>query len=137
MLKKKSIKVINIILSLSDVLDLVSPSLSKHQQRAAYISWQIAKTAKLPIDLMEKIFIAALLHDIGALSPEEKINLHDIGKLIVPNKILEKPAKLTKKEFAEMRQHSYFSYSGINTIKGLEQIASWAAFHHEKLDGSG
>ena len=64
-------------------------------------------------------------------------NFHDIGKLIIPNKILEKPGKLTSDEFAIMKSHTYFTYYTINSIGGLEQIAEWAAYHHEKLDGSG
>jgi HD-GYP domain-containing protein (c-di-GMP phosphodiesterase class II) len=63
--------------------------------------------------------------------------LHDLGKLAVPNYILEKPSKLTKEEFQIMKQHAYFTYSIIKTIGGLDSIAEWAAFHHEKLDGSG
>ena len=62
---------------------------------------------------------------------------HDLGKLAVPNSILEKPGKLTKDEFAVIKQHTYFTYSVLNTIGGLDHIAEWAAFHHEKLDGSG
>jgi len=64
-------------------------------------------------------------------------NLHDIGKLIIPNSILEKPDKLTPEEFAVIRCHTYYSYYVINTIGGLQQIAEWAAYHHEKLDGNG
>ncbi len=64
-------------------------------------------------------------------------NLHDIGKLAIPNDILDKPGKLTKEEFAVIRSHTYYTYSVINTIGGLQQIAEWAAYHHEKLDGSG
>jgi len=62
---------------------------------------------------------------------------HDLGKLAIPNSILEKPDKLTKDEFAAIKQHTYFTYSILNAIGGLDQIAEWAAFHHEKLDGSG
>jgi HD-GYP domain-containing protein (c-di-GMP phosphodiesterase class II) len=64
-------------------------------------------------------------------------NFHDIGKLAVPNSILSKPAKLTRDEFAVMRQHTYYTFAIIQTIGGLRQIAEWAAFHHERLDGSG
>ncbi|MBW1683011.1 MAG: HD domain-containing protein [Deltaproteobacteria bacterium] len=62
---------------------------------------------------------------------------HDLGKLAVPNSILEKPGKLTKEEFEVIKQHTYFTYSVLATIGGLGHIAEWAAFHHEKLDGSG
>lgn len=64
-------------------------------------------------------------------------NLHDIGKLAIPNSILEKPGKLTKEEMAVMKSHTYYTYSVISTIGGIKQIAEWAAYHHEKLDGSG
>ncbi len=63
--------------------------------------------------------------------------LHDLGKLAVPNFILEKPGKLTKEEFDIIKQHTYFTYTVLNTIGGLDMIAEWAAFHHERLDGSG
>ena len=62
---------------------------------------------------------------------------HDIGKLAVPNVILEKPDKLTKEEFAVIKKHTYFTYTVLNSIGGLGHIPEWAAFHHEKLDGSG
>jgi len=64
-------------------------------------------------------------------------NFHDLGKLAIPNAILDKPGPLTKEEFAIVRQHPYFTYSVLNTIGGLDEIASWAGFHHEKLDGTG
>lgn len=64
-------------------------------------------------------------------------NLHDIGKLAIPNSILDKPGKLTKSEMAVMKSHTYYTYAVINTIGGLQQIAEWAAYHHERLDGSG
>ncbi|MBN7773387.1 HD-GYP domain-containing protein [Clostridium aminobutyricum] len=64
-------------------------------------------------------------------------NFHDIGKLVIPNRILEKPGKLTSEEFAIMRCHTYYTYYTLQSIGGLQRIAEWAAYHHEKLDGSG
>ncbi|MBI4848442.1 MAG: HD domain-containing protein [Nitrospirae bacterium] len=64
-------------------------------------------------------------------------NLHDLGKLAIPNSILDKPGKLTKEEMAVMKSHTYYTYYVINTIGGIRQIAEWAAYHHERLDGSG
>ncbi|MGV8905657.1 MAG: HD domain-containing phosphohydrolase [Acetobacterium sp.] len=64
-------------------------------------------------------------------------NFHDIGKLIIPNSILEKPGKLTSEEFAIIRCHTYYTYNTLYSIGGLQRIAEWAAYHHEKLDGSG
>ena len=327
MQRKVSVNLGNLVLSLSDAMDLASPSLAQHQQRTAFIVWEMGKAARLSEERLEKNFMAALLHDIGALSVEEKIslhnseikdaethcirgeflldkvpwlkdeaqiirfhhrewqdrkesiethfifesqvlaladylerlinrnqyilhqhediiskikshtnslfhshivdllltasdreefwldlvstrlyslllhdgpfrkieielssisliaelfrniidfrsrftathssgvaasasilsrlfgltgtetelmevagNLHDLGKLAIPNGILDKPGKLTKEEMAVMKSHTYFTYSVINTIGGLQQIAEWAAYHHERLDGSG
>lgn len=64
-------------------------------------------------------------------------NFHDIGKLVIPNSILEKPDKLSSDEFSLIRCHTYYTYYVLNSIGGLQPIAKWAAYHHEKLDGSG
>ena len=63
--------------------------------------------------------------------------LHDLGKLAISNEILEKNDALTHEEFNEMRKHTYFTYIVLNKIKGLERISTWAAYHHEKLNGNG
>lgn len=62
---------------------------------------------------------------------------HDIGKLVIPNQILEKNGSLTQWEFAIIKSHTYYTHYIINTIGGLEKIVDWASYHHEKLDGSG
>lgn len=63
--------------------------------------------------------------------------LHDIGKLAVSNSVLEKPDKLNDDEFNEIRMHTYYTYHLLNTISQFKVITSWAAFHHERLDGNG
>lgn len=64
-------------------------------------------------------------------------NFHDIGKLIVPNSIIEKPGKLTAEEYSVIKCHTYYTYNTLDSIGGLQRIAEWASYHHEKLDGSG
>ncbi|MFA7167387.1 MAG: HD domain-containing phosphohydrolase [Sphaerochaetaceae bacterium] len=63
--------------------------------------------------------------------------LHDIGKLTIPNAILEKPARLTKEEFEVMKNHALASWNILSGIEGMDDIQKWGALHHEKLDGSG
>jgi HD-GYP domain-containing protein (c-di-GMP phosphodiesterase class II) len=63
--------------------------------------------------------------------------LHDIGKLTVPNTILEKPGELTTEEWHVMRAHPYHTRNILGKITGLEEITAWAAEHHETLDGNG
>lgn len=322
-----SVNLGNLLLSLSDAIDLVSPIIGAHQQRTAFIAWKICKAAKLSPATTEKVFVAGLLHDVGALTPEEKItiqnfdvyntslhcirgerlfksvpwledsakivrnhhrewnnwdssidapyvlesqiifladylerlidrknyilhqnrlliakvselsgtlvhplvveylleashseafwldlssprlyalllnngpykeleidlsgisvlarlfsniidfrsrftathsccvaksaailaekfgltpteiklievagNLHDIGKLVVANTIINKKGRLNEEDLAIIRQHPYHTFAILNTIGGLKQIAEWAAFHHERLDGTG
>lgn len=63
--------------------------------------------------------------------------MHDIGKLIVPSEILEKPSKLTPGEFNIIRTHTYFTYEFLNSISIFSDIRDWASQHHERLNGHG
>lgn len=63
--------------------------------------------------------------------------MHDIGKLIVPNDILEKPGKLTFNEFEEMKNHAAATYYILSQMKEVSDILEWASRHHEKLNGTG
>jgi len=63
--------------------------------------------------------------------------LHDIGKLSIPNRILDKPGKLTSEEFSIIKSHTYYTKLILGNIEGMEDIAEWAANHHETLRGTG
>lgn len=64
-------------------------------------------------------------------------NLHDLGKLKIDNRILDKPGKLTKDEYNTVREHAYYTYAIMSQIRGFEEITEWASFHHEQLNGNG
>jgi len=63
--------------------------------------------------------------------------LHDIGKVVVGNEILEKPGKLNEWEYSVMKDHAKASLNILSGIQGFEELTKWAADHHEKLDGTG
>jgi len=63
--------------------------------------------------------------------------MHDLGKLAVPVEILDKPAHLNRNEFNVVRHHSFYTYRILEPIAALKTINTWAAFHHERLDGFG
>lgn len=63
--------------------------------------------------------------------------LHDLGKLAVPLEILDKPAPLAKKERNVIRHHTFYTHRILGTVPALRTVRQWAAFHHERLDGSG
>lgn len=74
---------------------------------------------------------ALKLLGIGAL-------LHDIGKVCIPLNILNKPGKLTPKEYKEICRHSELGYEMLRQQKGISQVSAQVALqHHERYDGSG
>ncbi len=62
-----------LLLCLSKAQDLVSPLLSNHHEKVAYLSTRLAERLKMPIEQQKHIFLAALVHDIGALSLDERL----------------------------------------------------------------
>ena len=64
-------------------------------------------------------------------------HLHDLGKLRVPDEILDKPGRLDAAERKIINTHSYETFQILRNIGGFEDIARWAAYHHEEPDGSG
>ncbi|HEY5524640.1 MAG TPA: HD domain-containing phosphohydrolase, partial [Clostridium sp.] len=86
------------------------------------ISFQLAKLCGFDDEKLTKIKIAAALHDIGKMS--------------IPIKILEKPSKLTSDEFEIMKRHCIIGYNILSDLN-IDDIRDIASFHHEKLDGSG
>lgn len=87
--------------------------------------------------------LARLLGGWSGLADEACIKLelaglmHDIGKLQVPDAILEKPGPLSDEERRAMHRHSFETYQILRRISDLEDVATWAAWHHETLDGGG
>ena len=63
--------------------------------------------------------------------------LHDVGKLMIQNSILKKPARLTDEEFLIMKNHAHYTFEILRNLKGMQDIATWASHHHEKLNGTG
>lgn len=85
----------------------------------------------------------ALARRLG-FSPRELIRMraaglfHDLGKLTVPARILDKAdRRLSPQDWSIIRAHSYHTFRFLSAIGGMPQTTEWAAFHHERLDGSG
>jgi HD-GYP domain-containing protein (c-di-GMP phosphodiesterase class II) len=107
----------------ADVIDAKSPFTARHSRGVATYAGLIgAELGFAPEELRE-------LHRAGLL--------HDIGKLGIPNTILDKPARLTDDEFARIRRHPAFTESILAGIPAFAGFAAVAAAHHERLDGSG
>ena len=63
--------------------------------------------------------------------------LHDIGKIGIPDEILNKPGKLTDEEYETMKSHTYRGYEILKKVKTQKDIADGAQYHHERFDGKG
>lgn len=113
----------NICLAFADVIDAKSPFTFTHSNGVAEAAVAIAERLSLPKDEIAFIRRAALLHDIGKLS--------------VPNMILEKPGKLDSAEWEVVKKHPYYTFQILRRIPGFKELSDVAAAHHEKLDGSG
>lgn len=105
------------------IVDQKSPFTAEHSARVASLSRYLATSFGLLHEQCEKIEIAGLLHDLG--------------KLHTPDNILNKPGALSQIERSFMNQHSYKTYEILRHINGIDDIARWAAFHHEGLNGAG
>lgn len=95
-----------------------------HCINVALYSMLIAKWLRLPEDSVNKVIQAGLLHDIG--------------KVKIPDKILNKKSRLTVEEFEIMKKHSVYGYNLIKDISNLsEGVKTAVLLHHERMDGSG
>lgn len=63
--------------------------------------------------------------------------LHDIGKLTIPQEILHKQDRLSPEEFNRVKKHPFWTYQVLSSIQGMEEISTWASFHHERIDSRG
>jgi putative nucleotidyltransferase with HDIG domain len=107
----------------SDVVDAKSPFSYRHSVGVADVAVAIANTLGLSRQRIQLVYRAALLHDLG--------------KLRVPNSILDKPGILTNEEFAIVKEHPDLTYQILSRIGAFQEIARVAGEHHEKLDGTG
>jgi HD-GYP domain-containing protein (c-di-GMP phosphodiesterase class II) len=63
--------------------------------------------------------------------------LHDLGKLVVPSEIIEKPASLSNAERCNVKRHTFYTHRLLGTVGSFDRVNIWAALHHERMDGTG
>lgn len=107
----------------ADIVDAKSPWTGRHSQRVASIAGGLARRLGFSGDRLRDVRIGALLHDLG--------------KLGVPNTILDKPASLAPGEWDVIRRHPQLSRQILAQIDLFSAVAEIAACHHERLDGKG
>jgi HD-GYP domain-containing protein (c-di-GMP phosphodiesterase class II) len=105
------------------VIDAKSPYTFLHSARVAELALAAGATLGMTADELRDLRRAGLLHDLG--------------KLAISNRILDKPGPLDADEFALVREHPTFTRQILGRIPAFAELAPIAAAHHEKLDGSG
>lgn len=117
------LEVTSIAQTMSRVIDFKSPYTRKHSAGVADVCYFLGQKAGFTPDHCDILKVAGLLHDLG--------------KLGIPDAILDKPGKLTDSEFDIMRKHTYYTYHILKLVDGFETINHYASCHHEKLNGRG
>ena len=105
------------------VIDAKSPYTYHHSERVADFAVAIGKRLGLNETETTRLRRAGLLHDIGKLS--------------VPNRILDKPGKLTPKEWEVVKLHPYYTHQILQRVPVFGELAFDASAHHERMDGRG
>jgi uncharacterized domain HDIG len=107
----------------ADLIDQKSKFTARHSRTVAEIVQRLARGLGWREDRLHEIYIAGLLHDLGKLS--------------IPKKILDKPGSLTPPEVEKIRTHTYYTHRLLTEAGFPTRIVEWAAHHHERLDGKG
>lgn len=128
-LSERQIKKMNQQISLEAVtamvklIDCRDRSTGRHSERVCSLALMLGRRLDLSeIDLTD-LAIAA--------------NLHDIGKIGIPENILQKKDKLTQAEFSVIKKHPQIGCNAIKDIAAFRKVAQYVCFHHEAVDGSG
>ena len=111
------------IQAIARTIDAKDEYTNGHSIRVGAYSKIIAENLGMSSDEVDNIYYIALLHDIG--------------KIAIPDSILNKPGRLTDEEFAVMKSHTTRGAAILKGISTIPQIIEGAKSHHEKYDGSG
>jgi PAS domain S-box-containing protein len=107
----------------SNAVELRDQETEGHQRRVAHLTTQLAVRMGLNVDQLEHIRRGAMLHDVG--------------KIGIPDNILNKPGKLTEPEWEVMKRHPQYAYDLLRPVQFLRPAIEIPYCHHEKWDGTG
>lgn len=111
------------IKALISAIECRDPYTSGHSEHVANLCVLICSKLSKEYKNKKKIEVAAFLHDIG--------------KIGIPETILNKPDKLNAEEFNIIKTHPKMGKSIIENINGLKELSEWILYHHERIDGNG
>ncbi|MCR5595390.1 MAG: HD domain-containing protein [Lachnospiraceae bacterium] len=121
--KERSIDIAEVLISVIDARD---PNLKGHSTQVQRVTMKLFNA--LP-NHMKK--------DINEISLEYAALMHDVGKLGIPEAILNKPGPLTPDEWDVMRTHPELGVYLLKSLNSFDEISDWILYHHERIDGNG
>jgi len=113
----------DVVKALTEAIDAKDPYTEGHSQRVCEFSVEIARQMNMPPEMVHRIRLGSLLHDVG--------------KIGVPDYILTKPGHLSEQEFALIKHHPAIGAKIMSQVRLLHSELPAMAEHHERLDGNG
>ncbi|SDA19077.1 putative two-component system response regulator [Ruminococcus sp. YE71] len=114
---------LQIVQTLAGTIDAKDTYTKGHSARVAKYAKEIAKRSGMSAKACEDIYMMGLLHDVG--------------KIGVPDTVINKPSKLTEEEFELIKSHPVVGYNILKNISEMPKLAIGARWHHERYDGKG
>ena len=114
---------LNVVQSLADAIDAKDTYTNGHSGRVASYAKEIAKRYGYSEEEQENIYMMGLLHDVG--------------KIGVPDAVINKPAKLNEEEFQMIMNHPVMGARILKNIREMPKLANGARWHHERYGGGG
>ncbi|MBQ8261102.1 MAG: response regulator [Lachnospiraceae bacterium] len=121
--KENQILFLHIVSSLAAAIDAKDKYTNGHSSRVAEYSREMARRFGYSEEKMREIYMMGLLHDVG--------------KIGIPDAVINKPGKLTDEEFALIKKHPSLGARILGNIEENPRLANGARWHHERYDGKG
>jgi putative nucleotidyltransferase with HDIG domain len=113
----------DVIQALAGAVDARDHYTREHSNRVSLYAVAIARQLRLDTEFVESVQFGGLLHDIG--------------KIGIPDLILNKPGRLTDEEFRQMKGHSALGAGLLRRVESLNHLVPLVLYHHERFDGAG
>jgi HD-GYP domain-containing protein (c-di-GMP phosphodiesterase class II) len=116
-------RVLGIARTLVEAMEAKDPSIKEHLRSVSSLSLRIGREMSLPEEQMEALVNGALLHDVG--------------KIGIPDRILQKTVRLTEEEYTVIKQHPALGVGILAPVEEMESALPVVKHHHERYDGGG
>ena len=119
-LEESYVETIEVLRLMVDAKDIYTRG---HSDRVSYYAEKLARALGKPEEFVQRVRVGGLLHDIG--------------KIGIPDDVLQKPSRLTAEEFARIKEHPVRGADTLERISMLKELAPIVRSHHERFDGTG